>query len=71
MNNPTPYSEILQKGDYTRIAKLLQIPRAVRTVEAQLKGDRTLKDDVKTAADTYIAMFYPNKLKEYQQSQPA
>jgi hypothetical protein len=71
MNNPTPYSEILQKGDYTRIAKLLPKKRAVRTVEAQLKGGRTLKDDVKAAADIYISWFYPDELKEHQQSQPA
>jgi hypothetical protein len=64
MNNVTSYSEKLQKGDYTKIAKMLGGKYARATVEAQLKGTRTLKDDVKAAADLYIqtmnALLNPN-----------
>ncbi|MTK53327.1 hypothetical protein [Paludibacter sp.] len=54
MNNVTPYSEKLRKGDYTKITEMLGGKYARATVEAQLKGTRTLKDDVKEAADLYI-----------------
>ena len=54
MNNATPYKEKLRKGDYTKITEMLGGKYARATVEAQLKGTRTLKDDVKAAADLYI-----------------
>jgi predicted trehalose synthase len=48
------YKEKLHKGDYTKIAKMLGGKYARYTVEAQLKGLRTLKKDVQDAADKYI-----------------
>lgn len=61
MEKATNYKEILRKGDYTRIAGMIDgVPYKPRTVEAQLKGDRTLQENVKIAADKYIETIYPN-----------
>ncbi len=54
MNETISYSEKLKRGDYTKIAKMLEGKYARSTVESQLKGLRTLKDDVKAAADRYL-----------------
>ena len=54
MANLTTYSEKLRKGDYSRITEMLGGKYARNTIEKQLKGERTLKDDVRQAADEYI-----------------
>jgi hypothetical protein len=67
MENATTIIEKLRKGDITRITELLQGKYARRTVEAQLKGERTLQPEVKAAALAYIEAMEALKT----QSQPA
>jgi hypothetical protein len=50
---------LLRTGDYILITEMLQGKYAMKTVEAQLRGDRTLKEPVIEAA---------NKLFEYRES---
>lgn len=54
MNIETNYKEKLRKGDYTKIAEMLSGKYKRGTVEAQLKGRRTLMPDVQEAADKLI-----------------
>lgn len=54
IDNVLSYKEKLRKGDYTKIANMLGGKYARATVEAQLKGWRTLKPEVKAAADLYV-----------------
>jgi hypothetical protein len=65
MNTATSYVEKLQKGDYTKITNMLGGKYARATVEAQLKGWRTLKPDVEAAANLYIqtieALYQPKQ----------
>jgi hypothetical protein len=50
----TPYQKKMSHGDIGKITTMLQGKYARRTIHAQLTGERTLKDDVKAAADKYF-----------------
>jgi hypothetical protein len=50
----TPYEKKIHRGDIGKITIMLQGKYARRTVQAQLTGERTLKDEVKAAADRYF-----------------
>jgi hypothetical protein len=54
MEEATHYTKKLRKGDYSRITEKLGNKYSRNTVEKQLKGQRTLKEDVRNAADEYI-----------------
>jgi len=61
------YKDILKKGDYVRIARMVSDVYQPDTVLAQLTGRRTLTPIVKAAADEYIEtmnkLLTPKQLK--------